>query len=81
MKIKRRPLVNRAAAKAPDFPERESEFREVVDLIRGARQHALQAVNTSLVALYWEVGRYQACPNVAVLKTDKSMKELAKTRI
>jgi predicted nuclease of restriction endonuclease-like (RecB) superfamily len=58
MKIKRRPLVNRAAAKAPDFPGRESEFREVVDLIRGARRRALQAVNTSLVALYWEVGRY-----------------------
>ncbi len=58
MKIKKRDLVNRAAAKAPDFPGRESEFREVVDLIRGARQRALQAVNTSLVALYWEVGRY-----------------------
>ncbi|MDB6160760.1 MAG: hypothetical protein JWO04_4466 [Gammaproteobacteria bacterium] len=58
MKIKKRDLVNRAAAKAPYFPERESEFREVVDLIRGARQRALQAVNTSLVALYWEVGRY-----------------------
>ena len=42
------------------FPGRESEFREVVDLIRGARQRALQAVNTSLVALYWEVGRYMS---------------------
>jgi DUF1016 N-terminal domain len=58
MKIKRRPLVNRAAARAPELLGRESEFREVVDLIRGARQRALQAVNTSLVALYWEVGRY-----------------------
>ena len=58
MKIKRRPLVNRAAARAPEFLGRESEFREVVDLIRDARQRALQAVNTSLVALYWEVGRY-----------------------
>jgi predicted nuclease of restriction endonuclease-like (RecB) superfamily len=58
MKIKRRSLVNRAAAKAPDFLGRESEFREVVDLIRAARQRVLQAVNSSLVALYWEVGRY-----------------------
>jgi predicted nuclease of restriction endonuclease-like (RecB) superfamily len=58
MKIKRRALVSRAAAKEPDFPGRESEFREVVDLIRGARQRALRALNTSLVALYWEVGRY-----------------------
>jgi phage terminase small subunit len=55
MKIKRRSLVNRAAAKAPDFLGRESEFREVVDLIRAARQRVLQAVNSSLVALYWEV--------------------------
>jgi predicted nuclease of restriction endonuclease-like (RecB) superfamily len=58
MKIKKRAVVSRAAAKPPDLPGRESEFREVVDLIRGARQRALQAVNTSLVALYWEVGRY-----------------------
>ena len=57
MKTKQRPSVNRAAAQPFNFT-RESEFREVVDLIRRARQHALQAVNTSLVALYWEVGRY-----------------------
>ena len=57
MKIQKRPLVNRAPAQASNFPH-ESEFREVVDLIRGARRRALQAVNTSLVSLYWEVGRY-----------------------
>ena len=58
MNIKRRHPVDRAAKKAPDFSGRESEFREVVDLIRGARQRTLQEVNTSLVTLYWEVGRY-----------------------
>lgn len=58
MKIKKRDLINRAAAKAPNLPARESEFREVVDLIRGARQRVLHAVNKSLVALYWEIGRY-----------------------
>ena len=57
MKIQKRPLVNRAPAQASNFPH-ESEFREVVDLIRGVRRRALQAVNTSLVSLYWEVGRY-----------------------
>jgi predicted nuclease of restriction endonuclease-like (RecB) superfamily len=57
MNIKKRPLINRATAQAPALA-RESEFREVVDLIRGARQRALQAVNTSLVGLYWAVGRY-----------------------
>ena len=60
MKIKKRNLVSRAAAKVPVLPGRESEFREVVDLIRGVRQRALQSVNTSLVSLYWEVGRYMS---------------------
>jgi len=57
MKINKRSLVNRRVAQAPDFTH-EPEFLEVVDLIRSARQSALQAVNTSLVVLYWEVGRY-----------------------
>jgi hypothetical protein len=57
MKIKKQPSANLVSMRTPDFA-RESEFREIVDLIRGARQRALQAVNTSLVALYWEVGRY-----------------------
>jgi predicted nuclease of restriction endonuclease-like (RecB) superfamily len=57
MKIKKRPLVNRPSAQKADL-DHEPEFREVVDLIRNARQRALQAVNTSLVDLYWEVGRY-----------------------
>jgi DUF1016 N-terminal domain len=52
-----RSLSNRARAQASDFA-REPEFLEVVELIRSARQRALQAVNANLVALYWEVGRY-----------------------
>jgi predicted nuclease of restriction endonuclease-like (RecB) superfamily len=58
MKIKQRSPVKRAEVGAPDILGRELEFREVVDLIRSSRQRALQAANTSLVALYWEVGRY-----------------------
>jgi predicted nuclease of restriction endonuclease-like (RecB) superfamily len=58
MKIKQRLVVGRAPANALDSRAHESEFREVVDLIRGARQRALQAVNTSLISLYWDVGRY-----------------------
>jgi predicted nuclease of restriction endonuclease-like (RecB) superfamily len=34
-----------------------TEFGEIVELIRERRQHALQAVNTELVTLYWEVGK------------------------
>ena len=34
----------------------EAGFSEVVQLIASARQRAIQAVNTSLIDLYWQVG-------------------------
>ncbi len=34
----------------------DSGFAEVVQLISAARQRAMQAVNTSLIDLYWQVG-------------------------
>lgn len=37
-------------------PDPENSFREIVDLIVSARQRAVQAVNTTLIELYWEVG-------------------------
>ena len=36
----------------------EDRFAEVVTLIHGARQRCLQAVNTHLIELYWQVGAY-----------------------
>ena len=36
----------------------ESNFAEVVRLIESARQKAYQAVNTTLVELYWQIGKY-----------------------
>jgi len=36
----------------------EPSFREVVSLIEEARGKAYQAVNTTLIDLYWEVGEY-----------------------
>src|ERR1039457_4159757 len=36
----------------------ESAFAEVVTLIQSARQKAFQAVNKSLIELYWQVGAY-----------------------
>jgi predicted nuclease of restriction endonuclease-like (RecB) superfamily len=36
----------------------EAAFAEVVGLIREARTRAYQAVNTELVGLYWQVGKY-----------------------
>jgi predicted nuclease of restriction endonuclease-like (RecB) superfamily len=39
-------------------PPDESGFAEVAGLIAAARQQAFQAVNTSLIDLYWQVGQY-----------------------
>ncbi len=36
----------------------EATFREVVGLIQSARTRAVQAVNTALIDLYWQVGEY-----------------------
>jgi len=36
----------------------QPDFSEVVGLIVAARQQAYQAVNTSLIDLYWQVGAY-----------------------
>ncbi|WP_423708733.1 PDDEXK nuclease domain-containing protein [Undibacterium sp. WLX3042] len=36
----------------------QPDFTEVVHLITAARQHAYQAVNTTLIDLYWQVGAY-----------------------
>jgi hypothetical protein len=36
----------------------EHSFTEVARLIQSARERALQAVNTGLIDLYWQVGEY-----------------------
>jgi predicted nuclease of restriction endonuclease-like (RecB) superfamily len=36
----------------------KDDFAEVVKLIDSARREAYQAVNTSLIELYWQVGAY-----------------------
>ena len=45
---------------APHVPEstNDDRFNEVLALIQGARQQAIQAVNTRLIELYWQVGAY-----------------------
>jgi len=40
---------------APITPQ--DDFNEITQLIAAARQRAVQAVNTSLIELYWQVGR------------------------
>ena len=36
----------------------EAGFSEVVNLIRAARRHAAQLVNTEVTDLYWRIGQY-----------------------
>jgi hypothetical protein len=36
----------------------DERFDEVLALINSARQQAIQAVNTQLIELYWQVGAY-----------------------
>ncbi len=36
----------------------DQSFKEVVSLIRGARQRAYKTVNTVLIDLYWQIGEY-----------------------
>ncbi len=44
--------------KAVVMPPAEGAFDEIVSLIQTARERSLQAVNTELVGLYWQIGRY-----------------------
>ncbi len=43
---------------AKTAPPLEHTFAEVVHLIEAARHHAYQAVNTTLIDLYWKVGEF-----------------------
>jgi predicted nuclease of restriction endonuclease-like (RecB) superfamily len=45
-------------APLPATPAGESGFDAVIDLIQSARQRALQAVNTTLIDLYWRIGEH-----------------------
>jgi predicted nuclease of restriction endonuclease-like (RecB) superfamily len=45
-------------APLPATPAEESGFDAVIDLIQSARQHALKAVNTTLIDLYWRIGEH-----------------------
>jgi predicted nuclease of restriction endonuclease-like (RecB) superfamily len=40
------------------LPAADPAFAEILELIQNSRQRALQAVNTALVDLYWQVGEY-----------------------
>ena len=51
--------MNRKKAIAPAQPKKlTASFDEIIALIQQARERALQAVNTELIGLYWQVGEY-----------------------
>src|SRR5690554_6421038 len=50
-------MIQMSTPNTPQNPN-ETHFHEVLALIHGARQHAVQAVNTQLIELYWQVGAY-----------------------
>ena len=58
MPSRRTPLTAAGANAAAGSEPVEAAFAEVVGLIEQVRQRAYQAVNTELVGLYWEIGRY-----------------------
>jgi len=53
--------MNKRYAKTTDLtslPAPREAFDEIVKMIEQARQNAYQSVNTELVRLYWQIGRY-----------------------
>lgn len=58
-------------------PSKNKGFDEVIHLIDAARQKAYQAVNTSLIELYWQVGAYISHKMASAEWGDGVIKELA----
>jgi predicted nuclease of restriction endonuclease-like (RecB) superfamily len=58
-------------------PTQNTGFDEVIHLIDAARQKAYQAVNTSLIELYWQVGAYISHKIASAEWGDGVVKELA----
>ena len=54
-KPKSRALLSRASR--PSRPPADRLLADVRELIEAARQHVAQTVNSTLVTLYWHVGR------------------------
>jgi len=53
-------------------------FNEVLKTIQTSKQKALQQVNTTLIELYWEVGKYISTKTISENWGKSVVKELAK---
>jgi predicted nuclease of restriction endonuclease-like (RecB) superfamily len=58
-------------------PAVQDDFSEIVQLIEIARQKSYQAVNTTLIELYWQVGAYISDKIAAAQWGDSVVKQLA----
>jgi predicted nuclease of restriction endonuclease-like (RecB) superfamily len=61
------------------MPAAARKFDEVLALIETARRRAYQAINTELVDLYWELGRYNSKKIASAEWGDGVVDELAAT--
>ncbi|HCU25014.1 MAG TPA: hypothetical protein DF383_08355 [Deltaproteobacteria bacterium] len=53
------------------------DFSEVIEIINNSRNRALQAVNTALIDLYWQIGAYISCKIEAAEWGDGIVRQLA----
>ena len=60
MKRKQAPAKSRAVSVKSVVPASEAAFDDIVKMIEQSRHRAVQAVNTILVDLYWQIGGYLA---------------------
>jgi predicted nuclease of restriction endonuclease-like (RecB) superfamily len=58
-------------------PSPDASFNEITQLIVAARQRAVQAVNTELIELHWQVGAYISCKIEAAEWGDGVVAQLA----
>ncbi len=58
--MKKKALINGLVRRAAPRAAPSAEFADVLALIEGARTHAVSAVNTVLIDLYWSIGEYIA---------------------
>jgi len=69
---------NRSSKADATTPSAAPAFSEILELIVNARQRALQAVNTELVDLYWQVGEYISHKIASAEWGDGVVEELAR---
>lgn len=55
----------------------QSQFSEIIALIKQARANSFKAVNTELINLYWQVGQYISVQVANASWGDKTVEELA----